>query len=61
MIPENIQKLGEELESVRTDVAEKQKELAASIRKERALANKVEAAWQQQHEKIINTIKGITG
>lgn len=58
---EALKKLQEELEKARIDTGEKQKAFTMALKKERTAASKLETAWQQQHEKIINTIKGITG
>ncbi len=58
---ETIAKLQEELEAAQADVSEKQRAFFSAVRKERAAANRLERAWAQQHVKIINTIKGITG
>jgi predicted nucleic acid-binding Zn-ribbon protein len=56
-----IRKIQEELEQVRAEVGEKEKELAQLRRKERSLSQKLEGAWQSHNERIINTIKGLTG
>ena len=58
---EAIRVLQEELEAARNDAAEKQKAFALALKKERAAATRLDAAWQQQHGKIISTIKGIAG
>ena len=61
MIPEPIAKLTEELETLRNEITEKRKDLATCTRRERALMQKVEATWQAQFARIVQTIRGITG
>ncbi len=59
--PESIQKLGDELEEVRSAITEKRKELAALQRKEKGLMQRIETTWHQQFGKIVATIRGIAG
>jgi predicted nucleic acid-binding Zn-ribbon protein len=54
-----IEKLQEELERVRNEVSEKEKELAQLRRRERSLSQKLEGAWEAQYDKIVAAIKGL--
>ena len=56
-----IKKIKEELEAVREQKKECKREYDKLSRKEQGLTNRLEAAYEQKHEKIISTIKDIAG
>ena len=56
-----IQKIKEELAAIREQKKECKKEYDKLARKEQGLSNRLEAAYEQKHEKIISTIKDIAG
>ena len=61
MIPDNIKKLQDDLDSTRKEISEAQKKIGLLQRKEKTLNNKINTAWEAQHNKIINAVKSITG
>lgn len=56
-----IEKLREELEQIRAEVSEKEKEISQLRRKERSLSQKLEGAWEGQYEKLLGAVKAIAG
>lgn len=57
MIPESIQKLLSDRDEARAQISEAEKSLAAAVKKEKALTQKIEAAWAGQVQKIIEVLR----
>jgi hypothetical protein len=60
MIPEPIQATITERETVRSEIVEAEKALAALARKEKMLSAKIESSWAAQVQKIVDVL-GVKG